>query len=201
MSSSNPPAGFPDFLAATYRPDELHNVDSTLAALDTSGTILWVNEAWHRFARDNGGEPALGRYRSYLDGISGPLRDAYRQMLETAVATGKVFEHDYECSSASTIRSFRMRVLPFSLHGLLVEHTPIASRPAPSGELPVEALYLDRDNQIVQCSNCRRVRRPDEVTECWVWIPEWVTHSHPRTSHGLCTACTGYYWRRRKHRP
>jgi hypothetical protein len=191
---SRPPV--PDFVASVYQPGTLDRVGSTLAVLDTRCQILWVNEAWLRFAEAGGCDFALERYPSYLDGIAGPLRDEYEQVLATVVATGKVFEQDYECSTPETIRHYRMRVLPFLPDGLLVEHTPIASHAAPPGEPAIEELYLGEDQQIVQCSNCRRVRRPFEQAESWAWVPEWVAHSHPRTSHGMCTPCMGYYWRR-----
>ncbi|HET9622940.1 MAG TPA: PAS domain-containing protein [Kofleriaceae bacterium] len=186
----------PDFLVDLYRPEALDNVGSTLAAVDARGTILWVNQAWHQFARDNGGQ--VDGCRSYLDGMAEPLRSVYREILETVLATGEVFEQDYECSSATTIRRFRLRVLPFPPAGLLLEHTPVASHPAPIGEPAIEALYLDENGYILQCSNCRRIRRPALPTESWVWIRDWVAHLHPRMTHGLCTACAGYYYRRRR---
>lgn len=198
MSMSLPP--MPAFLASFYRPGALESVDTTLAALDARGQILWVNEAWYRFARDNGSDFALERYPSYFDGISGPLREDYERVLADVVATDTVFEQDYECSSAETIRHYRMRVLPFLPDGLLVEHTQIAMHPAPAGDPAIEDLYLDENRLITQCSNCRRVRRPVQGTESWVWVPEWVAHSRPGTSHGLCTPCLGYYWRRPRRR-
>lgn len=179
MSTASPPRPIPDFLASVYEPGSLDG-GAALAALDAHANIIWVNDVWC--------------CASYFDGISGPLRIDYRQVFATVVTTGTVFEQDYECSTAVMIH-YRMRVLPFLPDGLLVEHTQIASHEAPIGEAAIEALYLDNDRQITQCSNCRRVRRARGV-ECWVWVLEWVERSHPATSHGICTPCRGYYWRR-----
>lgn len=188
-------SNFPDFLAPVYEPETLERCSSTLAAVDGSGVIVWVNEAWRQFARDNGGD-ADRRYATYLDGVTGPLREAYRDVFATALDANTVFEQDYECSSPDTIRRFRMRVLPFSPHGLLLEHTPVAMHGAPAGQPAIEALYRDPHGHILQCSNCRRVRRTDSpTTEVWAWVPTWVATPHPQTSHGLCSACAGYYWR------
>ncbi len=196
MQNLSLPRPIPDFLTSVYQPGTLDRTGTTLAALDLRANILWVNEVWYRFARANGCEFELDRFPSYLDGISGPLRADYHRVLENVIATGTVFQHDYECSSAGTIRHYRMRVLPFLPHGLLVEHTQIASHTAPVGEPAIEALYFDDNRHITQCSNCRRVRRTVDGADSWVWVPEWVARSHPRTSHGICTPCLGYYWRR-----
>jgi hypothetical protein len=190
----------PDFLASVYRQANLERTGTTLAALDVRANLLWVNEDWYRFARENGCDFVLARYPSYLDGITGDLRTDYRDVLANVVATGAVFEQDYECSTADAIRHYRMRVLPFLPDGLLVEHTPIASHAAPPGEQALEEHYLDEHRLITQCSNCRRVRRPGSGAESWVWVPAWVTRSHPRTRHGVCTPCLGYYWRRPRKR-
>lgn len=190
----------PQFLTSVYQEGFLDRTSSTLAALDTRTNILWVNESWYRFARSSGVEFSLSRYPSYLDGISGPLRADYERVLATVLATGEVFEQDYECSTPDAICHFRMRVLPFLPGGLLVEHSEVEMRAAPPGEAAIEELYFDDHRQILQCSNCRRVRRPVADVEKWVWVREWVARSHPRTSHGLCTACLGYYWRRPRRR-
>lgn len=198
MSTASSSRPIPDFLASIYGPGALDRIDSTLAALDAHANIIWVNDVWYRFANENGFDFTFDRYSSYLDGISGHLRGDYQEVFANVAATGTVFEQEYECSTAETIRHYRMRVLPFPPDGLLVEHTQIASHEAPIGEAAIEELYLDEDRLITQCSNCRRVRRSSDGAESWVWVPEWVGRSHPATSHGICTPCRGYYWRRRK---
>lgn len=192
----------PDFLASTYRKDALDRVDASIAALDASARILWVNAGWYTFARVNGGPTELPAFTNYVGPIHGPLRTWTETVLQTALASGEVFEHDYECSTPDAIRTYRMRVLPFGAEGLLVEHSEIESHAAPPSEPAIEALYVDADGQIVQCSNCRKIRRPlAGERESWAWVREWVAASHPRISHGLCTPCAGYYWRRRRPRP
>jgi len=188
---------FPSFLTGVYVPDALDRVRSTIAVIDTRTEILWVNAAWQSLAHDRGARIPP----TYLDGISGALRTYFDEVFARAIATGEIHEQDYECSSPDEIRTFHMRVLPFTPHGLVVEHTQVVAVPAPVGEPPDEARFLDANGQIIQCSNCRRVREPGrDDCERWAWIPGWVARSHPRTSHGICTPCLGFYWRRARRR-
>ena len=192
----------PPFLSSLYDAGALDRLGSSIAALDERAHILWVNQGWKRFALENGGDVPLDRFPNYLDGVVGPLRDHFREVLTSTIASGEVFQCDYHCSTPDTIREFRMRVLPFPPSGLLVEHSPIAApHPAPTGEPPLESVFLDSNEQIHQCSNCRRVRKAtSDDTEVWAWVPAWVARSHPRTSHGLCTPCMGYFVRRSRRR-
>lgn len=188
-----PDRAFPPFLARVYSPIKLDHVESAIAVIDPETAILWVNAAWETFA----GATSAKVGPTYLGGITGELRTYFGDVFAQALATGAPYEQDYECSSPDEIRTFRMRVLPFSPHGLVVEHTQIATATAPEGEPPDAARYLDATGQIVQCSNCRRVRLPTDGDggEHWAWIPALVARSHPRTSHGICTPCVGFYWR------
>ena len=140
----------PGFLSHLYDSHALDQLGSSLAALDDRAKILWVNEGWRRFALANGGDARLDRFPTYLDGIVGPLRDHFQQVLASAISSGDVYQQDYECSTPDTIREFRMRVLPFPPSGLLVEHTPVATHPAPAGEPPIEDVFLDAHQQIRQ---------------------------------------------------
>ena len=189
------PEGFADH----FTTEALAKESSTLVAVDPEGTILWVNPAWWRFAQDNGGQQVLTRYgigSSYYDGIGGNLRDYFVSAFRDALARMRVFEQDYECSSPDTQRLMRLRALPIRDGGLLLEHTCIAEIERPEGGAsPVEVRYLNAHGVIVQCSNCRRIRRKDEAV--WDWVPSWVASPHSAISHGLCAVCTGFYWGRR----
>lgn len=201
MSPPLPDRPFPDFLAPAFAPEMLGRIDATIAVLDPRAEILWVNAAWDAFAHANGA-PDLARHRSYLDGIAGPLRAYYEEVFERAMATGEVYEQDYECSSVEQLRRYRMRVLPFPARGLVVEHTEITlSSREEQGEPAIDARFLGADGMIVQCSNCRRVRDPQAAeTERWTWVPDWAKSSPAHTSHGICTPCVGFYWRRGRAR-
>lgn len=168
---------------------------STVVALDDEYRIQWVNPSWERFARENSGD-AIGRRfgvgASYLGGIGGPLRLYYQAAFDNALLTGEPFELDYECSSADRFRRFHMLALPVGREGLVVAHSGMVEHP--HGGDACEALelaYRLPAGIIVQCANCRRVRRTDGAS--WDWVPAWVTVIPPQTSHGLCASCRAFY--------
>jgi hypothetical protein len=196
-------AAVPQFLDAAYQGTPLEDAPSMLVALDPAGTILWMNEAWRKRARAYGEPDILERFgpgSSYFEGISEPLRSFYGSVLQNARLTGEPFEHEYECSSAETFRINHLRVLPFGTEGFLLVHSGVVERPQAHEEAEaVERTYRNGDDLIVQCSNCRRVRRRESVV--WDWVRAWAERSPPGTSHGICKPCIGYYWGARLRAP
>lgn len=173
----------------------LENDAATLVALDPAGIIVWTNPTWNAFARENDGAEVLTRFgvgARYLDGIAGGLRQFYDEVFVEVATKRRIVEHDYECSSATVERHLHLRVLPVPGAGLLLEHSTVWRAPLvrPHAE-PMEHAYFNSDGLIVQCSNCRRVRRREPRR--WDWVPAWVTQSHASTSHGLCEVCLSLY--------
>lgn len=184
----------PEFLRDMVEEKALAEGPSTLVALGPTGTILWVNAAWHEFARANGGEELLTRFRpglSYFGGIAPPLRSFYEDALQNAIVTGEPFEHEYECSSPEVFRLHHLRALPFGTAGLLVEHSLVVERPH-EPEHEHAARYLNAQGFIRQCSNCRRVQRTSG--DGWDWVRPWAAATPTNASHGICSSCIGYYW-------
>lgn len=185
----------PDFLSA-FDPGALKNDSSTLIALHPDATIAWTNEAYTRFAEESGHADVACRFgvgSSYFAGITPSLRTFYEEMFARALHTGAPAEHLYECHSPSSWRTYSLRVLPIGRSGLLLSHRLVAQLPHP-GEpaAPTEASYRDAHGHVLQCSNCRCVRRVD--ASAWDWVPRWVQDSPSQTSHGLCPLCAGFYW-------
>lgn len=169
---------------------------STIVAIDERYATQWLNPGWEIFARENHGEAIPMRFglgTCYLDGISGPLRGFYQAAFENALLTGEPFELDYECSSPQVFRRSHMLVLPVSGEGLLLVHSLVVERPHDRAEQPsLEEAYRLANGMILQCANCRRVRRKDGSS--WDWVPAWIAATPPRTSHGICACCRGFYW-------
>jgi hypothetical protein len=186
----------PAFLEPRFDLDALETDASTFVAVDRALTIQWVNPAWDRFARANGGvhvPQRYGRGRSYLDGITAPLRAFYEAAFVNALTQNEVFAQTYECSSPTVFRVFRVRALPCDGEGLLLEHSTVVDRPhdGDPASLPLSD-YTRPDGTVLQCSNCRRVQRAK--SDGWDWVPAWVSVSPPETSHGLCGPCSAFYW-------
>ncbi len=163
--------------------DALRDDEGVVLTLDRDDHITWVNEAWARFARENGGASLLARYgvgASYLDGIRGPLAEVFARAFASVRTRGEPWEFEYESSSPEAARRHRVRVLPASGELLLVEHHPV------DGEALGEGGEV-----VVQCSDCGKVRRAGAG---WRWLPSGAGMTAARAvSHGLCAACAGRY--------
>lgn len=185
-----------DRLAHVFDFAELDAGGSTIALLEASGAIAWVSAAWRAFGAANGAAPeAIATGVVYFDAIQGPLRRWFVDAAARCLASGEPFELDYECSSPTTERRFRMRMLPVpEERALLVEHNlRLAAPHAPGTANPFEGAYRDANGILVMCSNCRRARRADR--SAWDWVPDWIAPIPPQVSHGLCVLCEQYYYR------
>lgn len=185
----------PDFLSV-FDLGALKEDSSTLIALHPDGTIAWTNAAYARFAEESGQAEVAARFGagcSYFAGITPSLRAFYEEMFAEALRTGVPVEHMYECHSPTSWRTYRLRVLPIGASGLLLSHRLVAHLPHPGAPAqPIEASYRDPSGHVLQCSNCRCVKRVSNAT--WDWVPAWVKASPTLTSHGLCPLCAGFYW-------
>jgi hypothetical protein len=162
-------------------------------------TLGFTNLGWTRFAARNNGEPSITDHwplgRSIMDAIAPPLRPFFSANYARCLAEQRPWEHSYECSSAQVYREFHMLAFPLGhSEGLLVvnslrRETAHTRTPSP----PVESLYRNEHGIVTQCSHCRRVRRVGR-DPVWDWVPDWITTCPPRTSHGLCDPCLGFYY-------
>lgn len=187
----------PPPFAARFDAQTLAIQPATLVAISPDGLILWINAAWSRFARANGGDRVLRAFRpgrsSYYAGISEPLRSYFERAFTDAYAKQKVFDQDYECSSHDVLRNMHLRALPIPKGGLLLEHSQTFAAPMDRPEAAViRSRYVTAAGLIVQCSNCRRVRRSDGAI--WDWIPSWLSSAPARVSHGVCEVCLEFYY-------
>jgi hypothetical protein len=175
---------------------------ATVCGLSEDLVILYVNPAWHRYARDNGaswreGEWSVGA--QLMDAVPDVLRPFYRGLFARARAAPGPVEHEYDCSSPETLRRCRMRVYPCPSGALVVVHSmlPEVAREAgdETGADEVEADYRDDNGLIALCSHCRRVRRARTADEpVWDWVPSFARHPPQGVSHSLCRTCVRYYY-------
>lgn len=152
--------------------------------------VVRVNDAWHSFARDNGGGP-WREGGSLLDVIPPALLPFYEAGFARARESGQRWEHDYECSSPDLFRKFRMLAYPYG-DSLLVTHSLLIETPHPAALFRASNAY-ERDGFITMCAHCRRVLAVGG-RERWDWVPDYLRRQQPNTSHGLCTGCYTYYY-------
>jgi hypothetical protein len=152
--------------------------------------ITRTNDAWHSFARLNGG----ARWEtgaSLIDVIPPALLPFYQSGFARASESGDRWEHDYECSSPELFRRFRMLAYPFG-QSFLITHSLLVETPHPSALFRASAAY-EREGFITMCAHCRRVRTASGP-ERWDWVPDYLRADQSRTTHGLCSGCFTYYY-------
>lgn len=188
-------------LAAPFDLDVLDSMPATICATWPDRRIAYVNPAWLAFAASNGA-PEVAEHGCLgtdpLLVVPTALRPFYDEMFHRAVATGEVSEHDYECSSPEKRRVFHMRIHPCPSGALVITHSLVRESLHPSeAREPLEALYRDAQGMILQCVNCRRIRRAvaaTDATATWDWVPAYVAQIPPQTSHGLCFPCFQFHY-------
>lgn len=182
-----------------------HERDPALL-LDREGIILFVNEAWDRFARENGGGERVASASlvgtRWFDHISGEApRRLHRLLFERALrrlgpATGGGVVQLNEANGPETARLVATHLEPLvgpgdQLTGVAVVHRVV--RELPLAEVyPVvagdEARWRGEDGVVEQCSCCRRVRRPEEPEE-WDLVPGLVAEPPVQVTFGYCALC------------
>ncbi|MGZ4956887.1 MAG: PAS domain-containing protein, partial [Methylobacter sp.] len=114
----------------------LNSLTSNIAVLDAQGAIVAVNNAWRRFAEENGNPNVLGF--NYLDVCKNAFDQPYSDEASTAqdgitaVLSGELesFHLEYPCHSPDQLRWFYMSVTPLqgSHRGAVVSHENITER-------------------------------------------------------------------------
>lgn len=131
----------------------LDGLTANVAVVDEQGTILFVNEAWRRFAQKNGIAPAaVSEGNSYLRVCDASLNDDAREARMFGLAIRRVlsgesgyFELEYPCHSPEEERWFVGRVT--ALRGetgpqALVAHENITERKRAEKELVEHRIML-----------------------------------------------------------
>lgn len=162
--------------------------------------IVYCNPAWDRFAGEQGGsalvmaENVLGR--NLLDFVPRRLKRFYLELFAQARELGQPVGHDYECSSASVFRLYRLQVYPLQRGaGFVVQNSLRLERP--HDRTPLErddALYADSKGIIHACANCRRTQRAANPA-IWDWVPAYIESRGLNISHGICPMCLEFYYR------
>jgi hypothetical protein len=182
--------------------ETLERDSSIIYGLSSNLTLNYFNPSWFRFAAENGGEPAIsGKYKlgTCIDtAMVGPAKDYYLKVYQSILRTGKVWHHDYECSTSEKYRRFHQSVHPlYNGSGLIVVNSLIAEYPHEEARRPCPPsveLYVNDSGLIMQCCNCRRVQRATKDSE-WNWVPAWVDKMPDNISHGICPICCDYYYK------
>lgn len=183
--------------------ETLEKSEHSIYGLSKDLNIIYVNPSWIRIAEENGLESALEKYplgSSIANILKGQkIKDFYIQHYNQVLETGKVWHHEYECSSLDIFKQFHQGVYPLKDGmGLIVINALRVSLPMDQINRKAMAAfqehYVQSTGYINQCSNCRYSQRADNE-EIWDWIPEWVENMPANLSHTICPTCFDYYWK------
>lgn len=124
---------------------------ANIAVLDQQGNIVAVNQAWKRFAQENGADQDLhgcGVGTNYLevfrratpeDSLIYSLNVAYDGIISVLNGSQSIFSLEYACASPMQKRWFLMNVTPLpQMSGVVLAHIDITER-----KLAEEILRLD----------------------------------------------------------
>lgn len=115
----------------------LDSMSAQIAVLDQDGVIVLVNEAWRRFAIENGSDPQKTNYIgiNYLDVCHGTsesipaegAKEAYDGVRKVLNGQLPGFRVDYPCHSPTEQRWFTMAATPLGEKGMgvVISHTNI----------------------------------------------------------------------------
>jgi signal transduction histidine kinase/CheY-like chemotaxis protein len=137
----------------------LESLSTQIAALDSTGVIIAINEAWRKFGRENG-DPNLvftGIGVNYLDvckraasaGDTG-AQVAYDGIVRVLNGQEMIFATEYPCVTPAEERWFLMRVAPLadSSGGAVISHHDITEqRRAEMSRLHAERLNMELDKE------------------------------------------------------
>lgn len=192
-------------IEAGFKPSVSH---LDLAALDRSPDVIYFidraftlcgfNPAWVRFAEENGGQEVLKKYTpgsSILDAIPPIILDFYQSAYRAAVYDEKRFDHDFHCSSSGVFRRMHQTAYPLPKRaGLMIVNCLVESYPhTDPAEILASKHFKEHTRIISMCAHCRKIQNQAEPLK-WEWIPAAFDYDKNQISHGLCPACSRFYY-------
>jgi len=183
--------------------ETIENSKQSIFGLSSDLKLIYFNTSWIQFADENSTEhlftDKFGLGTSINDIVPQVLLMFYTEKYQETLLTGKVWHHDYECSSSQTYRIFNQSCYPLKNgSGLLIVNKIRIEKPMEETDRvdhdPIEKLYTHETGFIHQCSNCRSIQRVDDK-EKWDWVSSWVKDMPKHTSHTIGPVCFDYYWK------
>lgn len=173
------------------------NNPSACYTLGADLEITYCNPAWNHFAAENGGRGLLAESvlnRPLFEFFTPVMRDYYAGLFFRARHKREMQCQEYECSSPELFRSFQMQIYPLKNGFAVINSLHVKKAHAQQGLQPADDLYLQSNDFVRICSNCRRTCRNDESGQ-WDWVPAYLNPDRKNITHGICAACLEYFYR------
>ncbi|MES2589565.1 MAG: hypothetical protein V4622_11350, partial [Bacteroidota bacterium] len=145
--------------------ETLENSPHTIFGLSKDLKLIYFNNAWLEFSKQNNGEPEISRRftigTSIESTMTGPIKDYYLTNYKRVFQDLKVWKHEYECSSSTEYRVFSQDVYPLkNSEGIIIVNSLKIGRPFNNKDHKKNTLkkadYIDHNGIITQCCNCRK---------------------------------------------
>lgn len=164
-------------------------------AIDEEDRLVRVNDAYYRFAGENGwpgADASLGR--SIWDFVSGEqLTTLLRILVRRVRRTRKVVELTFRCDGPDVRRELDIRIAPTSSGRAVLFETRVRSEEAREFQPLLDPTAERSDELIEMCGWCDRFLVSDE----WVEVEEAAARlklfrrsEPPALSHGICPECS-----------
>lgn len=162
--------------------------------LNDEDQIVFVNDAWDRFATANeGGHLAGGQVlRRYLwDFITdSTTQQLYRDVLKR-VRSGRPVQFHFRCDSPAYRRLMAMKILPGRDRAVEFQTRTLSESDRPPQPL-LDVHQNCGDRLLKMCSWCKKV----DIGDSWTEVEDAVSRlrlfehaSLPNLPHGICDAC------------
>jgi hypothetical protein len=175
----------------------LSNSSDSIYIVNTDFHIVGYNQAYLQFATENGLSEIgslFGIGARVLDVVPEVLNEHYEKLWSSALNSNTVYTYDYECSSPDKYRKYHQTAYPIrnSVGLIFTNHCMIEKR-REDQEHTFDKHFLNADNYVEQCSNCRKVK--DQSADYkWDWVPGLVANPYTNTNHTLCDYCLESYY-------
>lgn len=184
--------------------ETLEKDENSIYGLSKEMKFIYFNPGFIQFSRSNDIEGNLINNLPLGIPVSKILAgekisEFYIQNFKRIIATGEIWHHEYECSSADEFRIYRQTTYPLKdgeiliIINKLIVVQPIESTGRETNDADPKR-YVQSSGFITQCGNCRHIQRTDQ-SEIWDWVPAWAEKIPEGTSHSICPICFDYYWK------
>lgn len=165
--------------------------------IDRDDQIVFANEDWYHFARENGvntlnPDTVTGRSLwSFIENIE--TQHLFQVLLKKIRQTGLSVMFPYRCDSPNCRRYLEMNLIPQANHVLEFRSRILRQEARSPVRLMTEHVERTAD-KLIMCGWCKKVILPDG---CWVEVEEAVSALDlfdaprlPIISHGMCHECS-----------
>lgn len=163
--------------------------------IDCQDNIIYVNNAWSAFARENDGEKLEKESvlnRPVWKYIYGKETKHIYEILFNKVRTGqKGINFPFRCDSPTMRRFMELKLLPLPNNGIELEACTLKEESRRQLNL-LDAFIKKSHGHLMMCSWCKKVNVNDqwiEIEDALIQLDLFGEKELPGLTHGICLCC------------